>query len=134
MASAADAASVEPGPMNRLRKSKVHWFNHAKPSPEERGWVPSPGDWSPPKETGGEGLGAPRRCRGEARPDALVGPGVVTDPVAGVRPFEEWLWDHGGYDVEGPEATAERERRAALDHAQEKVIRGSLDSRGHGPR
>jgi hypothetical protein len=54
-------------------------------------------------------------------------------PLRAFGRFEGWLWDHGGYDVEGPEATAERERRAALYQAQEAVIRGSLDNPGPWP-
>jgi hypothetical protein len=43
------------------------------------------------------------------------------------------LWTHGGYDVEGAEATAERERRTARYDAQHAVIRSALDQPGPWP-
>jgi hypothetical protein len=44
-----------------------------------------------------------------------------------------WLWQHGGYDVEGPDATLERERLTAQYEAQDTVIKAALDRPGPWP-
>ena len=54
-------------------------------------------------------------------------------PLRPIGRFEAWLWEHGGYDVEGPRATAERERRSAAYEALDAVIRPALDEAGRWP-
>jgi hypothetical protein len=112
----------------------MRWFAYPRPSLEERGWVPSPGDWIAPegKRAGRDWI--PPGGAGE-RLDRM--PRWVRvwshTPLRAIGRFDEWLWDHGGYDVEGPEAIAQRERRDALYQAQHAVIRGSLDGPGPWP-
>lgn len=106
----------------------------SRPDPPERGWVPSPGNWT-----------APERKR--AGKDWIPQGGAVErldrmpwwvrawsrSPLRALRSFEEWLWDHGGYDVEGSDAVLERERLSALYKIQDGVIRAALDHPGPWP-
>ncbi len=54
-------------------------------------------------------------------------------PLRALGRFEEWLWEHGGYDVEGPEAVAQRERMTARDEALDAALRAALDDGGPWP-
>lgn len=104
------------------------------PSPAERDWVPSPGQWTAPEGT-------------RAGKD-WVPPGGATErldrmpwwvrawsrpPLRALGRFEDWLWVHGGYDVEGPKATAERERLVARDEALDRMLQAALDASGPWP-
>jgi hypothetical protein len=54
-------------------------------------------------------------------------------PLRALGRFEEWLWEHGGYDVEGPDVTVERERLTARYEIQDAVIEAALDGPGPWP-
>ena len=104
------------------------------PDPPERGWVPSPGQWTAPegKRAGKDWIppgGAVERLdrmawwvRAWSRP-----------LLRAVGLFEEWLWEHGGYDVEGPDATLERERLSARYKVQDALMKAALDHPGPWP-
>lgn len=104
------------------------------PCPTEPGWVPSPGRWT-----------APERAR--AGKDWFPSGGAIErldrmpwwvrawsrSPLRALGRFEDRLWDHGGYDVEGPEATAERERMNARDEAFDSMLEAALYADGPWP-
>lgn len=46
---------------------------------------------------------------------------------------ERWLWSHGGYDVEGEEAAAQREHSMARFAAAQSIMRAALDRPGPWP-
>ena len=54
-------------------------------------------------------------------------------PLRALGGFEDYLWEHGGYDVEGPRATAEREARSVRYEKQQAVIRAALSQAGPWP-
>jgi hypothetical protein len=60
------------------------------------------------------------------------------DPFRSIGDVDGWLWDHGGYDVEGPEAVAKRERRdarfAVAESALHSAMLAALDGTGPWPR
>lgn len=102
--------------------------------PDLPGWVPSPGQWTPPEEA-------------RAGKD-WVPPGGATErldrmpwwvrawsrpPLRALGRFEEWLWKHGGYDVETPGTAAQRERLTARDEALEAALQAALDEDGPWP-
>src|ERR1700686_2680546 len=59
------------------------------------------------------------------------------DPLRSIGDFDGWLWDHGGYDVEGPEAVAKRERRdarfAVEETARHSAMVAALEGTGPWP-
>gem|GEM_PF-5135322 len=109
-------------------------FGYGDASHDDPDWLPSPADWEAP-----EGLRAGKDWvpPGGARERLDRMPGWVRAwsrfPLRPIGRFEAWLWEHGGYDVEGARATEEREGRSAAYEALEAVIRPALDHAGPWP-
>jgi hypothetical protein len=95
----------------------------------QAGWVPSPGGWqAPPGARAGKDW-VPQGGATE-RLDRMPAWARIWShaPFRAMGSFESWLWDHGGYDVEGAEATAGRERRDAVWSAQHQAMLEALDA------
>lgn len=90
------------------------------------GWEPSPGGWGA-RPTAEEALVMRRLDRvGWLRR-------IWLSLAARRDRRTEWLWEHGGYDVETPEERERRVRRSARDTLEMTAIRAALDDAGRWP-